>query len=35
MLKAANLALWNAASMKPGLISLIDGVSNRPATAKA
>lgn len=34
-LKAANLARWNAASVLPGLIHLIDGVSHRLCDAKA
>jgi lysozyme family protein len=33
-LKAANLARWNAASVTPGLISLIDGISHRLTAAK-
>jgi len=33
-LKAANLARWNAASVIPGLIHLIDGVSHRLVAAK-
>ncbi len=33
-LKAANLIRWNAASVTPGLIHLIDGVSHRLVAAK-
>lgn len=33
-LKAANLARWNAASVSPGLIHLIDGISHRLTAAK-
>ena len=33
-LKAANLVRWNAASVTPGLIALIDGVSHRLVDAK-
>lgn len=33
-LKAANLVRWNAASVTPGLIHLIDGVSHRLVDAK-
>jgi lysozyme family protein len=33
-LKAANLVRWNAASVTPGLISTIDGISHRLTDAK-
>lgn len=33
-LKAANLARWNAASVMPGLIHLVDGVAHRLVAAK-